>query len=211
VICATDHASLQYGLVKFNSSNDAGTHVLNFGIGSSNWRNYRIEAINHWYHAALSVSTNWIKFYFDGVLRDSMPNNDFGHSTNGINKTRLGCSRINQHFFYGAVDQVKIFNCALTDNQINTLYLAVDEISDYNIIASVYPSPTSDIVNIEISDIEACRNAALKIYDMNGQLMLNHALQGKKTEININDFPTGIYVLKISGPEINMIKKLIKE
>ncbi|RRO24397.1 T9SS-dependent M36 family metallopeptidase [Flavobacteriaceae bacterium 14752] len=73
----------------------------------------------------------------------------------------------------------------------------------------VYPNPADDIISIE-SISGRIQNANLKIYDLNGRLVLNQAINfNNKQQINVSELSSGIYVLKIENSRVNISKKLI--
>jgi hypothetical protein len=73
-----------------------------------------------WYYIVITVNTNDLKMYVDGVLRNQ--NNTFtltNHAYNlNIGSNYAGDSR----FFNGAIDDVRIYNKVLTENEIKLLY-----------------------------------------------------------------------------------------
>jgi hypothetical protein len=72
----------------------------------------------------------------------------------------------------------------------------------------IYPNPANTVVNIDgLSDIG---NANLKIYDLNGRLLMNNALDMSNDHtIDISQFERGIYILKIESTRVHFSKKLI--
>jgi hypothetical protein len=76
---------------------------------------------------------------------------------------------------------------------------------------SVYPSPTSGIVNINLTS-ELSKNSSLEVYDALGKLVVKHVLTSELNSINIFNLDNGIYTFKVLY-NINTIKigKLIKQ
>lgn len=71
---------------------------------------------------------------------------------------------------------------------------------------SVYPNPGQDLLHLKnLPD-----NASVELMDMNGRLMLK--VQHKKEAIlslNISSFPSGIYLCKVAGAEVQYAKVMI--
>ena len=67
----------------------------------------------------------------------------------------------------------------------------------------IYPNPANDLINI-ISPIEI---VSISIYNNAGQIVY----QGAKTQINVNDFESGVYFIRISNNKEVVSKKLLIE
>jgi len=73
----------------------------------------------------------------------------------------------------------------------------------------VYPNPTSDIINITLTDVG---KHTIFIYDSNGKLLLNKNSEGYYNQISIKDFSKGIYYIKIIDSENKVdVRSIIKQ
>lgn len=73
----------------------------------------------------------------------------------------------------------------------------------------LYPNPASDILTIE-SLAGTIGMANLKIFDLNGRLLMNKALDFNQSQsINVSEFSNGVYLVKIENTRVNLSKKLI--
>ncbi len=77
-------------------------------------------ALNQWQHVAVvnNIGTN-VKFYINGVLKSTAP---FSQTYNYLKNLMIGESDSEGFNFVGGIDDVKIYNRALTDTEIQTLY-----------------------------------------------------------------------------------------
>jgi hypothetical protein len=73
---------------------------------------------------------------------------------------------------------------------------------------SLFPNPTSGIVNLELSP-EITSNAILKIYNENGALVRTISLKPGQSELNLAELNDGIYFVEIQSGERNLGQKLI--
>ncbi|MPM03297.1 hypothetical protein SDC9_49562 [bioreactor metagenome] len=76
---------------------------------------------------------------------------------------------------------------------------------------SLYPNPGNGFVYVNLENIPA-GNIAFMLYNPDGQLLQTWERDtepGIPEEIDFSDLPSGVYFLKISGPEINGFYKLI--
>jgi hypothetical protein len=78
---------------------------------------------NVWYNAAITSDHGSYGFYLNGELLRTGHTEFLVHSYNGVESTVIGCGRtVDRSYFYGLVDNLRIYNKALTENQIRTLY-----------------------------------------------------------------------------------------
>jgi hypothetical protein len=73
----------------------------------------------------------------------------------------------------------------------------------------IYPQPMSDF--IRISSANAIKNVELRLYDINGSLLIFETInQLTEHEINTARLPKGVYVLQIGNSEYTYTQKIIK-
>ena len=107
--------------------------------------------------------------------------------------------------FKGLIDEVKIYNEALSLGEINDLYndfpLSVDEVTDV-VDARCYPNPFSSVITIDY-DVPAYGGVTIEVYNLNGQLIQKlvdeaQSSAGKhSTEWNADNVPAGLYLCKV--------------
>ncbi|MCD6018063.1 MAG: hypothetical protein K0S53_1184 [Bacteroidetes bacterium] len=126
----TSASGEQYIVTKNDDSFYMGVNVDgNFGkasfyIGgvsdfSGGWLYSNASNINNntWHHVAGTYDGSTIKIYIDGVLDKSVAAT--GTIATGPNNVNLGC-RSNNYFFQGSMDEVRIWDIARTDCEINS-------------------------------------------------------------------------------------------
>ena len=102
----------------------------------------------------------------------------------------LFCSTVNDEEVYGTC------NVGISENRMEQL------------IFDVSPNPALDIIKIEINSNGNISYKAT-IFNTAGVMVLNTTIVDKTTEININELPTGLYLLKLSNKDIYQTKRLI--
>ncbi len=75
--------------------------------------------------------------------------------------------------------------------------LSNSELNTINLSAIMYPNPTSDYVMLKISDT-ALYNLSYHLVDINGKAISNGSLTNGDTQINMQQLPVGMYILKVS-------------
>ncbi|MBL7809674.1 MAG: T9SS type A sorting domain-containing protein [Saprospiraceae bacterium] len=53
--------------------------------------------------------------------------------------------------------------------------------------------------------------SSLRIFDLKGNLVRETAFSGNQTDLNVQDWPTGVYVWELKGPGWRKSGKLVKE
>lgn len=89
--------------------------------------------------------------------------------------------------------------------------LSINDANNSYPLLSVYPNPTKDIVNIDLTKIND-RNIQLKVIDITGKVI--HSEKSCSTNIVSLDFTkyqSGVYFINITGDNTSITKKLNKE
>jgi enterochelin esterase-like enzyme len=76
---------------------------------------------------------------------------------------------------------------------------------------AVYPNPTRDRITVELGDINQLTNLSILITDINGKKILKHKVVKPAFELNVSEFPKGIYFANIFRglKGINTVKFMI--
>lgn len=85
--------------------------------------------------------------------------------------------------------------------------LGIDDLEN-NQALSVYPNPSSEKITITLDSSMISENLTIHIYSFSGEELTSQSNTGT---IDISNFPTGIYVLKVQNETTSWTKKLIKE
>jgi hypothetical protein len=78
---------------------------------------------NVWYNASITTDHGLYAYYLNGELVKAGSTENYAHSYNGVESAVVGCGRtVDRSYFYGLVDNLRIYNKALTENEIKALY-----------------------------------------------------------------------------------------
>ena len=74
----------------------------------------------------------------------------------------------------------------------------------------VYPNPTNGTINLRVNQFTGKIN--IEMVDINGRTVFNQTDDNFNIEktININNLQSGVYILKLSGNNLNYTQKVIK-
>jgi hypothetical protein len=117
----------------------------------------------------------------------------------------------NYYGFKGYIDDTGIWNRALTEEEITTLYfgsaLGINEVSQSNLF-SVFPNPAQSEINVNIDS--KLVGSVFTIYDNSGKVVKSGKLNSANTTIELNDLSGGIYTFNL-GENRKQTFKVIKE
>lgn len=144
---------------------------------------------------------------------NSIPNGWPGLEIDGFPLQAGKKSWASNSFYKGDLDDIRIYDRALTGSEVETLYneenpnlaSGVDDIQSINQFA-VYPNPTLDNIMIVNGpeDIER-----MSIVDMAGRIT-DLSYSGGNRPIDISFLTEGIYMLQIQTPEETLQRRFIK-
>jgi hypothetical protein len=95
--------------------------------------------------------------------------------------------------------------------QPNLLVTAIKTEFDCAFAVNAFPNPTGNILMVHVENIEI-RDLQYVLLDLNGKILEKKLLEGNITAVSIENYPAGIYLLKIkqSGDEIKMFEIIKK-
>ncbi|MFT6687340.1 MAG: hypothetical protein ACJAX7_000338 [Saprospiraceae bacterium] len=74
---------------------------------------------------------------------------------------------------------------------------------------SLYPNPSNDFINISLNKDQLLK---IELYNMTGSLLFETDLNSNIYALNISNYPSGTYILRVSNQNNDTINtKIIKE
>jgi hypothetical protein len=103
----------------------------------------------------------------------------------------------------------KLDSALYSDIKLSFNYSLIDGIDNHEAsLIKVYPNPVKDHFVVLNSVI---LNASIEVYNLSGELLYNREQQSNKIEIDLSDFPSGVYILRVYNEESSKVMKIIKE
>lgn len=84
------------------------------------------------------------------------------------------------------------------------LVTSVGSVNDYKKYISISPVPTADIVHVKIQNQNL---QSIKIYSAVGELLRT----SNSAELNISNFPSGVYLISVTTDKTTLTKKILKQ
>ena len=219
---------------KLSSSNITGT-----GIGSKD-----TIPMNKWVHVATVFDGSQIgslkrmKLFINGVQVSTDSAAYAAISDNlGNTATNTEIGRWYSQFgfigyFGGLIDDMRIYNRALSNSEITSLYnenacfqtisvtdtLRISTLAGFNTLPQdfgsikVFPNPTNDVLNISIDKPSA--NYTIKIMDNTSKAVYTSTINSSNLQVNLNQFSSkGLYFIQIldNTNKVLDVRKLILE
>ncbi|HZW63245.1 MAG TPA: T9SS type A sorting domain-containing protein [Flavobacteriaceae bacterium] len=106
-----------------------------------------------------------------------------------------------------ASDSVKVFVSSCNENP----RLDLNDQSENNIGLKVFPNPTSDVINVKLSQINTV--VSVKLFDITGKVLINDAITNSVGDIvktySLASYNTGVYILTVSSNGYTKAKRII--
>lgn len=118
-LLSNDMPGLNYGHTLITLDNLNNLYVLSGTLSCLN--NFQIE-VNKWYHVLLTRNNTITSTYINGEFYCSIPNNTLVSDNAQVNAFRLGVNRKSENYFNGSLDDLLLWNRALTENEVKRVY-----------------------------------------------------------------------------------------
>jgi PA domain/Secretion system C-terminal sorting domain len=123
-------------------------------------------------------------------------------SQNGMQNVKVTDMDLrNDNVVYAATYGRGIFSGTFTANLAATNFIKTDAVK-------VYPNPSNGIYNLKIDKFVG--KVTIQVVDINGRMVYNQTNENSEKTIDLSAFQSGIYVLKVTGNDLNYSEKLIK-
>jgi Concanavalin A-like lectin/glucanases superfamily/Secretion system C-terminal sorting domain len=197
----------------FNNSSQFVGYSYNYGFPVSSYTTSPAHSLNQWYHLVVTRDDSIVNLYVDNILVvSSTVSNTYGLTPHyglvASKSMNIGgrCFLDPLYFFTGDIDDLVIYDYALTPAEVTVLYNFTG-IEDANTLAnnvSVYPNPTAN--NFMMSFPATTKE--ISISNSLGQLIHKESVSGI-TSLNFEIATNGIYFIQFKINNQMVTKKLI--
>lgn len=193
--------------------------------GETGFAECEIRDVDGWTHLAGvwdgTTTTNSIKLYVNGTLRDIATASQGPSPTGTPTQLFLGRPVLfsNNYLFSGKLDELTIYDKMLADDVIMGIYLAgssgkctpsnrlaaSSQIEGKDLSLEIYPNPNQGNFVIELLK----EDGRLRIFDMNGRIVMEKYVSQGKENINLATLTKGIYIVKFKGKTTDGMEKIV--
>jgi len=92
----------------------------------------------------------------------------------------------------------------------NGVVVSSEELIKHDVSFDIYPNPASDFLAINIPDINN-EDASIEIYNTNGVLISRYNVNEKESIIDLSNYISGIYTIRLTYKEISGSKRFVKK
>jgi len=196
-----------------------GDFVNNNSIDCSSFGLTRVSSITNgwnsseWYNVSLILESGVMKIYINGILENT-------HMTTSGVFVENQSVFIGRYFspqqlsaFNGKIDDIRIYNRALDENEIISIYEEFttgkqNVYKDFEL--NIHPNPTSNYLFIDIKNLTLAYE--VKIVNIVGQVVYEAEITQSQIELNPK-FAQGTYFVQLYDPDNILLrtKKIIKQ
>jgi hypothetical protein len=113
--------------------------------------------------------------------------------------------------FSKTVQIYTLYNIYRYEASSKSITTGITDIEENNSSLMLYPNPATDNITIETKVNDTKQKELISVCDILGNIILQQPVLQIKTNINISDLRTGVYLIKVETNNGVMIKKLVKE
>ncbi|MEZ4805456.1 MAG: PKD domain-containing protein [Bacteroidia bacterium] len=97
--------------------------------------------------------------------------------------------------------------CECSTTKCVTMSTSIDDAESMNNAVNVYPNPNGGVFNVSLS-AEINGNMNVNVYNTLGALVHTVTVDGNATSIDMSDFASGVYVVKVTAENQTAVKKI---
>ena len=180
-----------------------------------------LETLSHlntetYYYITYIKENNIVSLYVNGILETTIAtNNTFALPLGNYIEFGSGFTETPNYSFNGVIDDIGIWNRALTQLEIINLFnynLKTNSFVNSELQISVYPNPTNSKINIDCGNQSKLIGSQIKITNTLGQEIYHSILNRPVYEISLGSIATsGLYFVSIIDNDGKIIttKKII--
>ena len=215
------------------------TQKVEFAIASSSASSWdgvvtqeTVATNDEWHHIVAVYDGSTMKTYFNGVQNGTFTGATPSSIRAVSSELYFGGYRAD-NFLSGSLDDIRIYNNALTECQVQSLldeddnklkvtvqdtlniYLSqiitsINDASQAVTTVKVYPNPTENEVTISIDNYTNLSGVTLKVINSQSAEVHNEAVTGPTQSIDVSSWSAGIYFLQVlNGTDIVDIRKIV--
>jgi hypothetical protein len=194
-----------------------------FSIGPDNIDYYLI--LGEWNFIAVTFDTGFVNLYYNGdlIYTDTTVIKYTSLGEYGTDDIHIGRyhSGYSGYSFKGGLDEIRIYNRALSESEVNDIYNQVTAVEENEIgvlptnyyLTQNYPNPFNPTSTIKFQ-IPELSFVSLKVYDVLGNEIETIVNEEKptgsyKVEFNANGLPSGVYFYQLKASDYVETKKML--
>lgn len=170
--------------------------------------NAPILPVLQWTHLAITMGSNGVNMYVNGILAASSTTITTRPSHFRPVLNYIGRSQFSDPYFNGIIDDFSIFNYALSATEVAQIAGVATRSPEVmsNDQFGVWPIPASDQLMVQLFT-ENQHTSRLTLYDMQGREIMTHSLYNQIT-LPVAHLPEGMYLIKITNQQETLMRRI---
>jgi hypothetical protein len=154
------------------------------------------------HNATISITNNILEIIFQTIMLDT------GGHGNVLLKVKSKENLVTNDIVTKSAKIYFDYNFPILTNDANTTFQVLsNSIPTKDVAISLYPNPTSSMVNIKAENTIK----STELYDVQGRLIQINKTDSNEVVLDISTYNSGIYFIKVTTDFGSQIKKLVKE
>ena len=154
------------------------------------------------HNATISITNNILEIIFQTIMLDT------GGHGNVLLKVKSKENLVTNDIVTKSAKIYFDYNFPILTNDANTTFQVLsNSIPTKDVAISLYPNPTSSMVNIKAENTIK----STELYDVQGRLIQINKEDSNEVVLDISTYNSGIYFIKVTTDFGSQIKKLVKD
>jgi len=195
-------------------SGNKGIYYGSYAVNGSNLGKAMTTppTLNEWTHVCITRSSSQFSLYIDGKRVDSVSTGGSNPQYGTGSYAFLVGTRFNKtYYFNGSLDDLRIYNRAVTETEAKALYNETNTNSNdiaYANSIKIYPNPTIDKITIENGDFAKSSGYTVKILNSIGAEVFSSLVSQEQFVVDLSKFGStaGIYFVHVIDSNFNTLK-----
>ena len=194
VIYMADNSNVLYGQTSIVTRDSSNVLELILTCDQFQWIQHIDTGI--WYQPTIVRSPNAVKFFVNGVLVQSSLNPSGLHSNNQTTfNAVIGADRNYSVPFNGKIDDLAIYNTALSDTIVRGIYTSISEVNEIKENLKTYT--TAGNVFVELPENLQSHISSIALYDIMGKEISIKEGSLYNGKINSSPLANGVYIVAV--------------
>jgi hypothetical protein len=73
----------------------------------------------------------------------------------------------------------------------------------------ISPNPTNAAINVELTEALLTKNVQLELFSITGEKLSNFQIDGANTSLDLSNYSSGFYLLKLLGDNVNLVHRIL--
>lgn len=182
------------------------SNTLEFQCFSNGFIVNETNPIHTWMHLVYTYDGVNVKMYKNGVLMGTSPFNLF--TAYDDNYFYLASIWGATNTFNGSVDDLKIYNYALTPTEVSSLFtnnlLSTSDFQQGDLDVVLYPNPVKDVLHVRLEN----EVKSIEIYSIEGKKVL----EATDVQVDMSALKSGVYFVRIEDEQQGVsTKRILKD